>query len=88
MISGALPFVLSTFFHVRAFATRLSPFKSLSDAVNALESRISRDEGGRGIGDVVIKGELLKAGKYLANMKKDSTVLILSGCKYFLFEAF
>ena len=46
-----------------------------------IECRISKDEGGRGIGDVVINGELLKAGRHIASMNKGETVVILSGCE-------
>ena len=73
-------FLISSFAHARHFSKK--SFLSLSAAVSSIEKRISRDEGGRGIGDVVINGELLKAGKHIASMKKGQTVVILSGCKF------
>ena len=62
-------------------AIRSEQFTSLTSAISAIECRISKDEGGRGIGDVVINGELLKAGRHIASMNKGETVVILSGCE-------
>ena len=49
---------------------------TIGDVINSLEAVIQRDEGGRGIGQIVVKGELVSAAQTLL---KSKNVAIITG---------
>ena len=72
-----------------ALIMALSPAEAVSEgasvAISHIESIISRDEGGRGIGSLVCRGDLLEAARTLSRLSPRrpghtvARVLILSG---------
>lgn len=94
MSTNALPilaFILSTMLpRLLALKPLRIPFLSrstsnyptqlnLTEALTAMEERIGRGEGGRGIEDLVLPGDFALACTHLARLQPNSTVVIMSG---------
>ncbi|GMH98860.1 hypothetical protein TrLO_g14200 [Triparma laevis f. longispina] len=87
---GIMAFLITSIVS-RQFATALKPRNSVlnqptfrrsistSAALSKIEERIGRGEGGRGIEEIVIRGEFTRACEHLARLPQNSTVVILSG---------